>query len=140
MQGGSKVALSAITTLTPTTVEQVWAIPPINVEFLLRGFTISGISVDLKVTEKSNYDSVRWVRYSAGANGSYQVWQVSSPSGIGLVLTKLIISCSYEWDIYVHLFHSQSRWISLHGAVIRHPIVRTRDSTLGRLGIYCEAI
>ena len=87
MQGGSKEALSAITTLTPTTVEQVWAIPPINVEFLLRGFTVSGISVDLKVTEKSNYDSVRWVRYSAGANGSYQVWHVSSPSGgIGLVL------------------------------------------------------
>ena len=87
MQGGSRTALSALATLTPTPVKQVWSMSPIDVEFQLRGFMASGMSVNLKVTEKSNYDSARWVRYSAGANGSYQVWHVSSPSGgIGLVL------------------------------------------------------
>jgi len=90
MQGGSELTLSADATLASTTTKQVWAVPPIDVDFQIVGSTASGINVtDLNVTEKSNYDyhSTVFVKYLAGANGSYQV-HVSSPSGgIGLVLT-----------------------------------------------------
>lgn len=42
-------------------------------------FTASGLLVRfLKVFEKSNYQSVKWVRYLSKANGSYQI-RVSAP-------------------------------------------------------------
>jgi len=79
MYGGSDATLRADATLTPTRVEQAWAIPPVEVDFEIWGYMASGLTVKyMKVTEKSNYDSVKWVRYMAGANGSYQV-RVSSP-------------------------------------------------------------
>jgi AP-2 complex subunit mu-1 len=37
-------------------------------------FTASGLLVRfLKVFEKSNYQSVKWVRYMTKANGTYQI-------------------------------------------------------------------
>ena len=78
MQGGSEVTLSAHATLTSTTTKQVWARPPIDVDFQVLMFTASGLIVRfLKVFEKSNYQSVKWVRYLTKASGSYQV-RVSS--------------------------------------------------------------
>lgn len=74
MQGGSEVTLSAHATLTSTTTKQVWARPPIDVDFQVLMFTASGLIVRfLKVFEKSNYQSVKWVRYLTKASGSYQV-------------------------------------------------------------------
>jgi len=79
MYGGSDATLRAEATLTPTRVEQAWAIPPVEVDFEIWKYMASGLTVKyMKVTEKSNYDSVKWVRYLAGANGSYQV-RVSNP-------------------------------------------------------------
>jgi AP-2 complex subunit mu-1 len=48
--------------------------PPINIDFSVVMFTASGLLVRfLKVFEKGNYQSVKWVRYLTKAQGSYQV-------------------------------------------------------------------
>jgi hypothetical protein len=66
--------LTASATLTSTTTRQVWARPPIDVDFEVLMFTASGLIVRfLKVFEKSNYQSIKWVRYLTKAEGSYQV-------------------------------------------------------------------
>jgi len=92
MQGGSEVTLSAHATLTSTTTRQVWARPPIDVDFQVLMFTASGLIVRfLKVFEKSNYQSVKWVRYLTKASGSYQVRVSGFVLSFGFVLIKLII-------------------------------------------------
>ena len=66
--------LSATAERTSTTSQQAWTRPPIDVDFQVLMFTASGLIVRfLKVFEKSNYSSVKWVRYLTKANGSYQV-------------------------------------------------------------------
>ncbi|OBZ65785.1 AP-2 complex subunit mu [Grifola frondosa] len=55
IQGGQEVTLSASAHLTSTTNRQVWARPPIDVDF------------------QSNYHSIKWVRYLTKASGSYQI-------------------------------------------------------------------
>ena len=73
IQGGAEVTLSATAALTSTTHRQAWARPPIDVDFQVLMFTSSGLIVRfLKVFEKSNYSSVKWVRYMTRA-GSYEV-------------------------------------------------------------------
>lgn len=74
LQGGQECTLSATAERTSTTNQQTWARPPIDVDFQVLMFTASGLIVRfLKVFEKSNYSSVKWVRYLTKANGSYQI-------------------------------------------------------------------
>ncbi|KIK06101.1 hypothetical protein K443DRAFT_674665 [Laccaria amethystina LaAM-08-1] len=74
IQGGQECTLTAAATLTSTTTRQVWARPPIDVDFQVLMFTASGLIVRfLKVFEKSNYQSIKWVRYLTKASGSYQI-------------------------------------------------------------------
>ena len=74
LQGGQECTLSATALLTSTTTRQVWARPPIDVDFQVLMYTASGLIVRfLKVFEKSDYTSVKWVRYLTKASGSYQV-------------------------------------------------------------------
>src|SRR5882762_1225775 len=74
IQGGGECTFSATADLTSTTHRQVWARPPIDVDFQVLMFTASGLVVRfLKVFEKSNYHSVKWVRYLTKASGSYQI-------------------------------------------------------------------
>ncbi|KAJ3742034.1 Mu homology domain-containing protein [Lentinula detonsa] len=74
LQGGQECSLSAMAQLTSTTTRQVWARPPIDIDFQVLMFTASGLIVRfLKVFEKSNYHSIKWVRYLTKANGGYQV-------------------------------------------------------------------
>ncbi|KAI0726682.1 clathrin adaptor mu subunit [Fomitopsis betulina] len=74
IQGGQEVTLSAHAELTSTTTRQVWARPPIDVDFQVLMFTASGLIVRfLKVFEKNNYQSIKWVRYLTKASGSYQI-------------------------------------------------------------------
>src|SRR5438105_11141663 len=55
------------------TVKKAWSRPPISMDFQVLMFTSSGLLVRfLKVFEKSNYSSVKWVRYMTKA-GSYQI-------------------------------------------------------------------
>ncbi|KAJ3830442.1 Mu homology domain-containing protein [Lentinula raphanica] len=98
LQGGQECSLSAMAKLTSTTTRQVWARPPIDVDFqvgllfiyiYIRAsrlisnfqvlmFTASGLIVRfLKVFEKSNYHSIKWVRYLTKANGGYQVRELT---------------------------------------------------------------
>lgn len=74
LQGGQECTLNATADLTSTTHRQVWARPPIDVDFQVLMFTSSGLIVRfLKVFEKSNYNSIKWVRYLTKASGSYQI-------------------------------------------------------------------
>ncbi|RCK54910.1 AP-2 complex subunit mu [Candida viswanathii] len=50
-----------------------WTRPPITLDFLLDMFSTSGLTVKfLRVQEKSNYRTVKWVKYSTQA-GSYEI-------------------------------------------------------------------
>lgn len=71
--GGSEYVLSAEAQLTSMTNQKAWSRPPIGLTFSLLMFTSSGLLVRyLKVFEKSNYSSVKWVRYMTRA-GSYEI-------------------------------------------------------------------
>ncbi|ELU45762.1 intracellular protein transport-related protein [Rhizoctonia solani AG-1 IA] len=74
LQGGSELTFTAMAELTATTTRQAWARPPIDVDFQVLMFTASGLLVRfLKVLEKNNYQSVKWVRYLTKASGTYQI-------------------------------------------------------------------
>jgi AP-2 complex subunit mu-1 len=74
IQGGQECIFNVAADLTSTTHRQVWARPPIDVDFQVLMLTASGLIVRfLKVFEKSNYQSIKWVRYLTKASGSYQV-------------------------------------------------------------------
>ncbi|CCU82744.1 AP-2 complex subunit mu-1 [Blumeria hordei DH14] len=71
--GQNEFVLSAEATLTSMTNQKTWSRPPLNLNFSLLMFTSSGLLVRyLKVFEKSNYSSVKWVRYMTRA-GSYEI-------------------------------------------------------------------
>ncbi|KAI9829642.1 MAG: hypothetical protein M1826_005532 [Phylliscum demangeonii] len=71
--GQAEYVLSADAALTPTTLHKAWSRPPLSLSFSLLMFTSSGLLVRyLKVFEKANYSSVKWVRYMTRA-GSYEV-------------------------------------------------------------------
>jgi AP-2 complex subunit mu-1 len=71
--GSSSYDLTARVECISTMDEKVWSRPPITMDFQVPMFTSSGMHVRfLKVTEKSNYDTAKWVRYVAKA-GSYQI-------------------------------------------------------------------
>ncbi|RAR01956.1 clathrin adaptor, mu subunit [Stemphylium lycopersici] len=82
--GQSEFVLSAEASLTSMTNQKAWSRPPLNLSFSLLMFTSSGLLVRyLKVFEKSNYSSVKWVRYMTRA-GNYE------------------ISCHGDWFDYEH--------------------------------------
>ncbi|OBR04278.1 Adaptor complexes medium subunit family protein [Colletotrichum higginsianum IMI 349063] len=71
--GQSEFVLSAEAILTSMTNQRAWSRPPLSLNFSLLMFTSSGLLVRyLKVFEKSNYSSVKWVRYMTRA-GSYEI-------------------------------------------------------------------
>jgi len=75
--GQSEFVLSAEASLTSMTNQKAWSRPPLNLSFSLLMFTSSGLLVRyLKVFEKSNYSSVKWVRYMTRA-GNYEIRYVS---------------------------------------------------------------
>ena len=70
--GQSEYVLQAEATLTSMTNQKAWSRPPLSLSFSLLMFTSSGLLVRyLKVFEKNNYSSVKWVRYMTRA-GSYE--------------------------------------------------------------------
>ncbi|KAG1756904.1 AP-2 complex subunit mu-domain containing protein [Suillus paluster] len=74
IQGGQECNFSGTASLTSTTTRQIWARPPIDVDFEVLMLTASGLIVRfLKVFEKGNYHSIKWVRYLTKASGSYQI-------------------------------------------------------------------
>ncbi|SMR59500.1 unnamed protein product [Zymoseptoria tritici ST99CH_3D1] len=71
--GQSEFVLSAEAELSTMTTFKAWSRPPLSMQFSLLMFTSSGLLVRyLKVFEKSNYSSVKWVRYMTRA-GSYEI-------------------------------------------------------------------
>lgn len=72
-QGQQELLFTADAELTMTTNIKTWSRPPITLDFQVLMFTASGLMVRyLKIFEKSNYQSVKWVRYMTKA-GSYQI-------------------------------------------------------------------
>lgn len=71
--GGSEHSVHCEAQLAPSTNQKPWSRPPISMEFSLAMFTSSGIVVRyLKIFEKSNYSTVKWVKYVVRA-GSYEI-------------------------------------------------------------------
>ncbi|KAI6008089.1 Mu homology domain-containing protein, partial [Pisolithus marmoratus] len=73
IRGGQECTFTATADLTTTTVRQVWARPPIDVDFQVLMFTAGLIVQFLEVFEKNNYYSIKWVGYLTKASGSYQI-------------------------------------------------------------------
>ncbi|TPX31349.1 hypothetical protein SmJEL517_g05283 [Synchytrium microbalum] len=77
-QGQQEFVFSGEADLTTTTNKKVWSRPPISMDFQVLMFTASGLMVRfLKIFEKSNYQSVKWVRYMTKA-GTYQIREMDS--------------------------------------------------------------
>lgn len=113
------MTFSGLAQLTSTTNRQVWARPPIDVDFQVLMFTASGLIVRfLKVFEKSNYHSIKWVRYLTKASGSYQIRVSLYPPSRHPSLTAPVLSIytpglhSYRTgSLYlpiIHLFRQNS--------------------------------
>jgi len=74
VQGQSESTFTAEAELSSTTHRKPWSRPPISIDFQVLMFTASGLLVRfLKVFEKNNYQSVKWVRYLTKSNGTYQI-------------------------------------------------------------------
>jgi AP-2 complex subunit mu-1 len=71
--GGAEFSLSAELTLAASvSTEKAWSRPPISLQFQVPMFTSSGLHVRfLKVHERSQYQTVKWVRYITKA-GNYE--------------------------------------------------------------------
>uniref|UniRef100_A0A060TD50 ARAD1B21670p n=1 Tax=Blastobotrys adeninivorans TaxID=409370 RepID=A0A060TD50_BLAAD len=71
--GGTECSFKGEVELVSTTSSKPWSRPPISMSFSLSMFTSSGIVVRyLKIFEKSNYSTVKWVRYLV-RGGSYEI-------------------------------------------------------------------
>lgn len=80
--GQSEYVLSAEAQLTATTMQKAWSRPPLSLSFSLLMFTSSGLLVRyLKVFEKGNYSSVKWVRYMTRA-GNYEIRHATRSSSV----------------------------------------------------------
>ena len=71
--GGAEYTFVGEAELISSTRGKKWSRPPIEMEFQVPMFTASGLHVRfLKVFEKSNYPTTKWVRYITRA-GQYQI-------------------------------------------------------------------
>jgi len=71
--GDASFVLSAEVKMLASVEEKTWSRPPITMEFQVPMFTSSGLHVRfLKVFERSNYQTIKWVRYITRA-GQYQI-------------------------------------------------------------------
>ncbi|KAJ3385154.1 hypothetical protein HDU84_002432 [Entophlyctis sp. JEL0112] len=72
-QGNQEYVITCQAQTTTTNSKKAWSRPPISMNFEVVMFTSSGLVVRfLKIFEKSNYQSVKWVRYLTKA-GTYQI-------------------------------------------------------------------
>ena len=72
-------------------------------------FTASGLTVRfLKVFEKKDYSSVKWVRYLTKAEGSYKIWV--SP---GLPVVKTVLTFLVVLIVFIYGF-SDIPWIAVY--------------------------
>lgn len=70
--GDTEYCMSGEVELMATVGDKTWSRPPISMDFQVPMFAASGLHVRfLKVFEKSNYQTIKWVRYITKA-GSYQ--------------------------------------------------------------------
>jgi len=71
-QGQAEYTLTVEVEMAATVGEKAWTRPPISMQFQVPMFTSSQLKVMfLKVTDKSNYQTVKWVRYITKA-GQYE--------------------------------------------------------------------
>lgn len=94
LPGGKQFVLKAELGLSSVQSEEVTKNKrqPITVKFEIPYFTLSGIQVRyLKVTEKSNYQSLPWVRYLT-KSGDYQIRQADSDAPRGTAGALSVVS------------------------------------------------
>ncbi|CAE7949173.1 apm2 [Symbiodinium sp. KB8] len=73
LNGQVELPFQADVELIKSTKRRAWVRPPISMDFHVPRYTSSGLTVrTLKVFERSNYQSTKWVRYDTRA-GAYQI-------------------------------------------------------------------
>ena len=71
--GGQELMLNGDVDLMKSTKGRTWVKPPLTMDFQVPMFTASGLNVrSLKVYERSNYPTTKWVRYVT-RSGSYAI-------------------------------------------------------------------
>ena len=71
--GGTEAVLNGEVDLIRSTKGKAWVKPPLTADFQVPMFTASGLHVrSLKIYERSNYQTTKWVRYVTRA-GSYTI-------------------------------------------------------------------
>lgn len=71
--GGSEMTIQADVELIRLAKKKAWVRPPIDLEFQVPMFPASGLQVrSLKIYERSNYETTKWIRYLTRA-GVYQI-------------------------------------------------------------------
>jgi len=71
--GGVSYSLRGEVKLAASISEKQWSRPPITLSFQVPMFTASGLNVRfLRIFERSNYETTKWVRYMTRA-GQYQI-------------------------------------------------------------------
>ena len=73
LHGGGECVLQAEADLARSTSSAPWSRPPIGIDFQVLMFTSSGLVVRYLKVHKTNYRSIKWVRYVTNAAGSYLV-------------------------------------------------------------------
>ncbi|KAF9966203.1 hypothetical protein BGZ70_003016 [Mortierella alpina] len=138
-QGQSEYTLTGEASLTAMTHKKAWSRPPISMDFQVLMFTSSGLLVRfLKVFEKNNYQSVKWVRYMTKAGnyqirnwpaenyspfGVYPVLHIKTGTGLEVKLAETLVIEQYlakkfgllgdnEWEEQqIKMFHSSSLYV-----------------------------
>jgi AP-2 complex subunit mu-1 len=101
--GQSEYVLNAEASLTSMTHQKAWSRPPLSLSFSLLMFTSSGLLVRyLKVFEKSNYSSVKWVRYMTRA-GNYEIRYILERKSEPLIANspQVLNVCGFLWGLTV---------------------------------------
>ncbi|KYK57173.1 adaptor protein complex AP-2, medium chain [Drechmeria coniospora] len=118
--GQSEYVLSAEALLTSMTNQRAWSRPPLSMNFSLLMFTSSGLLVRyLKVFEKSNYSSVKWVRYMTRAVPT--TWRKQC----GLFLCITMFTCAHPW----------ARVVPPSSCPVHRPFDSTCDGDAALLGL-----
>ncbi|GJJ12305.1 hypothetical protein Clacol_006546 [Clathrus columnatus] len=112
LQGGAETTLTGTAALTAVTNRQPWARPPIDVDFQVLMFTASGLLVRfLKVFEKSNYNSVKWVQTEYAFEFKFTVLRISK--NFIEAIPHLVFEISWELMFWRFGFHNASSIDSL---------------------------
>ncbi|GAC95247.1 hypothetical protein PHSY_002822 [Pseudozyma hubeiensis SY62] len=117
IQGGGEASFGADAELSSTTVRKAWSRPPIEVDFQVLMFTSSGLLVRyLKVFEKSNYQSVKWIIEFVVISSFAEKWDAVGVDDVGYLRID-------DGDALIDLASTSGTTVDLFTLSLRTPIM-----------------